>query len=304
MSEKNKKEKVNLVQHIRDVNERDRKAAEEAEEKRREERRIREEEAREAYERKLRQERIELMQMKQGIISEEESAIMEKKEEEPKNYTLRQKISSFIYLNKFGIIMTAFAIFVVGILVYDVVMTKEADCAIMYTPYGSRLEYNYAGMDALFTSYISDYNEDGEVVFDTYWICPPRDMNSLNYEKFQASSTQLYAHFEGGEVVLILCDEWVYNEFGFDISLDDLRERYPDCEFVTEKGIYLYNTNFHELIGVDKDDIPEDLFLNIRTVRQNERYTEKMQESYDIGIAFIDRLMEDLEAVPPEAENE
>ena len=155
--EKKKSKKANIVQNIRDINEKERQAAAEAEEKRREERRAREEAAKEAYERKLRQERIELMQMKQGVISEEESEITAKKEEEePKKRTLKQKISSFIYLNKFGILMTAFFVFVAGILIYDLVMTKEADCAILYTPYNTKLEYNRSGMNELFKGYIDD----------------------------------------------------------------------------------------------------------------------------------------------------
>lgn len=294
--EKKKNKKANIVQNIRDINEKERQAAAEAEEKRREERRAREEAAKEAYERKLRQERIELMQMKQGVISEEESEITAKKEEEePKKRTLKQKISSFIYLNKFGILMTAFFVFVAGILIYDLVMTKEADCAILYTPYNTKLEYNRSGMNELFTGYIDDYNDDGEVIFETYWICNPREMNNMNYEQVQATSTQLYAHFESGKAVLVMCDEWSYNEFGFDISLEDLTKRYPDSKFVTEKGIYLYDTNFHELIGVEKDVIPEDLILSVRFVREGESYTEEMQKNYDIGIAVLDKLMSELE---------
>ena len=92
-----------FLETVREINERDRKAAEEEERRREEERREKEEAARKAHERKLNRDRIELMKLKQGIIDEDD---IPKEEPQPKKeYTTWEKISNFFYLNKLYIVI-------------------------------------------------------------------------------------------------------------------------------------------------------------------------------------------------------
>ena len=91
-NEQKKEKPKSFLQTVREIDAADRKAELEEEARRAEARAKREEQQRKSYEDKLRQERIELMKLKQGVISEEE---VESAPEPERTYTVGEKISNF-----------------------------------------------------------------------------------------------------------------------------------------------------------------------------------------------------------------
>nr|MDE6729936.1 hypothetical protein [Oscillospiraceae bacterium] len=74
-----------------------------------------------AYEEQLRQEKLELIRLKQGVIAESDT--IHEEQEEQKKYTLFQKISNFFYANQWWLGICAFFAILAGFLVWQVVTT-------------------------------------------------------------------------------------------------------------------------------------------------------------------------------------
>ena len=86
--------KVSVLENMRRINEKQHREELEAEAEREKERAEKERQERERYEKKLERDRIELMKLKQGIISDEDIP----HEAEPvKEYTAWEKIGNFFY---------------------------------------------------------------------------------------------------------------------------------------------------------------------------------------------------------------
>ena len=95
---KHKKEKgKSLIETMREIDAKEAQKEAEAEERRQEILAEREKKEKEAYAKKIQQDRIELMRLKQGIITESDT-IYEEKEEKPK-LSFWKKISNFLYHN-------------------------------------------------------------------------------------------------------------------------------------------------------------------------------------------------------------
>lgn len=163
MSENEKKPKEKSVMEIAREME---LLRQEEEEKARELARQAEEERRNAYEKQLREERLELMRMKQGVI--EESETIREEQEEKKKYTIGQKISNFIYHNKWWMGVSAFFAAIVGVLVYQTVTMVRPDLIVMLVSYDSNFSTQCtANISTLFEQYIDDVNATARF----RWMC-------------------------------------------------------------------------------------------------------------------------------------
>ena len=130
-----------FLQTVREIDAADRKAELAEEARRAEERAKREEKQRKAYEDKLRQERIELMKLKQGVISEED---IETVPEEVRTYTVWEKIGNFFYHNKAFIIVGIMLVALAAFLIYDFIRKERPDVQSMYIAADYDMSY-YSG---------------------------------------------------------------------------------------------------------------------------------------------------------------
>lgn len=264
MPENNKSTKKKKGKSFMDVY-REVNAKEHAEEMKREaeleaQRADRERRQRESYEAKLRQERLELLKLKQGVIAEED--IIYEKEPE-KHYTLWQRISNFFYHNKmyiiFGTLMAALAAF----LIYDYVSNVRPDAVIMIIASDGEFNFITEDISSLLEQYCRDNNGDGKISVRVSYlpVSPDEDSASLYYR--QADQTKLMAEFQGTEAIMIIGDYEACEVL--DITegvLADLSEYFPDDENVTELGYMLNGTSLAKDIGYE--GLADNLFIGFR----------------------------------------
>lgn len=258
--EKSTKKGKSFMDVYREVN-----AKEHAEELKREaeleaQRAERERRQRESYEAKLRQERLELLKLKQGVIAEED-VVYEKEPE--KHYTVWQRIGNFFYHNKvyiiFGTLLAALAAF----LIYDYVSTVRPDAVVMIIASDGEFNFITEDISEFLGQYCNDNNGDGKVSVRVSYLpaAPSEDSVSMYYQ--QADQTKLMAEFQGTEAIMVMGDYEACEVLGITEGvLADLSEYFPDDENVTELGYMLSGTDFAKDIGYE--GLADNIFLGFR----------------------------------------
>ncbi len=293
---KNKKEKGKSVMEIaREMEAQQQKLAEEQ----RELARQKEAEQRRNYEEQLRQERLELMRLKQGVIEESETIHEEKPEE--KHYTIGQKIGNFFYHNKWWMGIAAFFVFVVGFLTYsqltqvhpDMIVLLVADDDYFYAVCGEQIEH-------LFEQYIEDENEDGKVKVTVYYI-PSSDAKAQT-DGFTGNAQKLYTEFQIGEAVLVISDDEADKRIVPEDTLYDLEADFGQYQETEQMRFRLAGTDFAKDVGWTDEPLDDDFYIGIRSVRKTMDSEEKMQEVFDISYPALKAFIQDYGT--PEEEGE
>ena len=264
-------------------------AAAEAEAKARETAQKAEEERRIAYEKQLREERLELIRLKQGVI--EESETIHEEQEEQKKYTIWQKIGNFFYHNKWWMGIGCFMAFVVGFLIYSTVTTVRADLVVLLVSdddaFNAQCSYR---IEEIFEQYIEDENGDGEISVDVYYI--PSSEASAQMSGFTGDSTKLFAEFQIGESLLVISDLDADAFIVPDSTLDDLEPHFGDYTQTEAFRFYLHDTDFAESVGWT-EPLDKDIYIGIRKVKDTFSFKEEMQENYDIAFPALRKFIEE-----------
>ena len=293
-----KKKGKSFMQVYREVNEKEQaeKLRQESElEAKRAERERRE---RENYAEKLRQERLELLKLKQGVISEED---LPKEEKVEKHYTIAEKIGNFFYHNKIyiiiGTLFAALAIF----LIYDLLSTVRPDVAVMIIAVDDEFQYITSDMEKVFERYCRDYNGDGKIYVRVSYL--PANDGEVSYFQ-QANSTKLMAEFQAEDSIVVIADRETCEDMGITEGvLADLRDIYPGDESASELGYMLNGTSFAEDIGYD--GLSDDLFIAFRLPRSGFGASENsFQQNYDNAIELWSNYINGTEIDPLSADAE
>ncbi len=288
MSEKNKKEKQKSVFQIaREIEEQQQREEAEAEAKARELARQKKEQERIAYEKRIREERIELIRLKQGVI--EESETIREEQEEEKHYTLWQRIQNFFYHNKWWLWIAVFLVFTGGFLVVQQVLKVRPDMVILLIAddpdFGTMCPENISD---LFEQYIEDENGDGKVRVDVYYI--PSSEKSASRNMYSGESTKLFAEFKMGDSLLVISDDAADEFILPDQNMEDLEKHFGEYEEIDGHRFLLSGTAFDETIewpyGID-----EDFYIGIRCVKPTFSDAKKMQENFDIAFAALEQFI-------------
>lgn len=242
----------------------------------------RERRQRESYEAKLRQERLELLKLKQGVIAEED-VVYEKEPE--KHYTVWQRIGNFFYHNKvyiiFGTLLAALAAF----LIYDYVSTVRPDAVIMIIASDGEFNFITEDISEFLGQYCGDNNGDGKVSVRVSYLpaAPSEDSVSMYYQ--QADQTKLMAEFQGTEAIMVMGDYEACEVLGITEGvLADLSEYFPDDENVTELGYMLSGTNFAK--DISYEGLADNIFLGFRQPKKGSFGTSEkdFQKNFDNAI--------------------
>lgn len=288
MSENKKKSENNLsksksfMDTYREVNERERAEkikrqseidAQKAELERKE---------RNAYAEMLRQEKLELLKLKQGIISEDD---VQKEEAAARQYTLKEKIDNFFYHNKMYIIMAVVMAAIVGFLIYDFVTKVDPDVTIMFVAVDPEFSLYTEKMENVLVRYCEDYNGDGKVKVRVSYLPANTDMTGINAQYNQADRTKIIAEFQGPDSIIVINDEEaceVLNIAGSDI-FEDLTKYYPDDENAGIWGYDLSATSIAE--DMDYFGLPDNLTVSFRSPRSgmNEK---KFRKNFEGAISL------------------
>lgn len=237
---------------------------------------------RESYEAKLRQERLELLKLKQGVIAEED-VVYEKEPE--KHYTVWQRIGNFFYHNKvyiiFGTLLAALAAF----LIYDYVSAVRPDAVVMIIASDGEFNFITEDISEFLGQYCGDNNGDGKVSVRVSYLpaAPSEDSVSMYYQ--QADQTKLMAEFQGTEAIMVMGDYEACEVLGITEGvLADLSEYFPDDENVTELGYMLSGTNFAK--DISYEGLADNIFLGFRQPKKGSFGTSEkdFQKNFDNAI--------------------
>ena len=299
---KSKKKGKSFMDVYREVN-----AKEHAEELKREaeleaQRAERERRQRENYEARLRQERLELLKLKQGVITEDE--IVYEKEPE-KHYTVWQRIGNFFYHNKiyviFGTLIAALAAF----LIYDYVSAVRPDAVVMIIASDGEFNYITEDISNLLGQYCADNNGDGRISVRVSYLpaAPSEDSASMYYQ--QADQTKLMAEFQGTEAIMIIGDYEACEVLGITEGvLADLSEYFPEDGNVTELGYMLSGTDFAKDIGYE--GLADNVFIGFRQPKKGGFGTSEkdFQKNFDNAIELWKNYLNGNVINPIENENQ
>lgn len=298
--------KVSVLENMRRINEKQRQEELEAEAERERERAEKERRERERYEKKLEHDRIELMKLKQGIISEEDIP----REAEPvKEYTVWEKIGNFFYHNKMPLIVGAVIVLLAVFLIRDVVTNKKPDVAIMIMASDSELDFHTGDIEKLLEPYCEDFNGDGEVYVRVSYLPAVYSDDNLDAYFNQSAQTKLMAEFQSGDSIIVIADADTCHTVGIDnVSengnpvdpiLVDMRTIYPDDENSTELGYMLSGTSFAE--DIKYTAMSDSLFIGFRVPREALGVNmEKFTANYNNALKLWDNYLNKTEAVHDE----
>ena len=298
--------KVSVLENMRRINEKQHREELEAEAEREKERAEKERLERERYEKKLERDRIELMKLKQGIISDEDIP----HEAEPvKEYTAWEKIGNFFYHNKMPLIVGAVIVLLAVFLIRDVVTNKKPDVAIMIMASDSELDFRTGDIEKLLEPYCEDFNGDGEVYVRASYLPAVYSDDNLDAYFNQSAQTKLMAEFQSGDSIIVIADADTCHTVGIDTVsengnpvdpiLVDMRTIYPDDENCIELGYMLSGTSFAE--DIKYTAMSDSLFIGFRLPREALGVNmEKFTANYNNALKLWDNYLNKTEAVHDE----
>lgn len=286
--DKNKKKKQGIIDTVRQVDEKERQKLEAEKE---EELKAQEKE-REEYGKTLAEEKVELLKLKQGVISESDK--LDLKPDEKKHYTPWQKFKNFIYHNKWWLGISTFFVLIAAFLVYDTLTTTKPDIKFMLLCNDTELYYRIEDIGKYFDQFTDDYNDDDKNCADILYIPISENEDTNSMGLYESSLTKLSAEFQMGETMLVIADKNSAELIMPEETLVNLEELYPDNPNIKEYGFYLKDTDFAELIGYTDGNIPDDIYIGIRKVTQTLTSEKEMQEHYDQAIETLDKIIKEL----------
>ena len=283
--EENQKKEKNTLEIIREMEQKQR----ELEQKQIEQQRIQEEHERLEHEEQLKEDKKELLKLKQGIIAESDT-IYELHEEE-KKYTLSEKISNFIYHNKWWLGFAGFFLFMFAFLTWQVVTTVKPDMIILLLSDNDLFSAACSdGIEEMFENYIEDINGDGEVSVDVYYI--PASAETAERDGYTGDQTKLFAEFQIGEAVLVISDDGADEFIVPDNNLDDLEQYFGDYQETEGVRFMLKDTDFAERLEWD-EPFDDDIYIGIRKVKKTMDSEETMQKVYDISLPALEKFVQE-----------
>ena len=159
---KHKKEKgKSLMETMREIDAKEAQREAEAEERRQALLAEREKKEKEAYAKKIQQERIELMRLKQGIITESDTIREEPKQTEKLSFW--KKIGNFFYHSKWWLGVT---VIIGGIFVFlfvDYVTRVRPDMIVMLLTDDTEMQNHSQQLEEYLEQFTEDVNGDGKV---------------------------------------------------------------------------------------------------------------------------------------------
>lgn len=282
--------KVSVLENLRQINERERKAQLEEESRKAEALAEKERAERSEYAKKLANDKIELMKLKQGIISEDD---IPKEVKVERTYTTVEKISNFFYHNKLYIIFTAIVAAIAAFLIYDIVTTKDPDVAIMIIADDDEFTYRTQDIEKLFEPYCDDFNGDGVIYVRVSYLPAIYDekKNAADPYYNQSNQTKLMGEFQSDASIVVIADEYTCEEVKItDGVLADMRDIYPDDENATKLGYMLSGTNFSE--DIKYTAMSDDLFIGFRVPTSGlSTKEERFQKNYESALKLWDNYL-------------
>ncbi len=248
-----------------------------------------ERQAQKEREQQIAREKLELLQLKNGVIGEEEASIKEEHHEKTK-LTGAAWVSNFWYHNKFIIIAAVFLIAVVIFLVYSEVTRERPDLTIMMIA-DNDLAQRTEELEEFFEKYTDDVDGNGyvHVTVIAIPISPRIDSITLN-----ANTSKFYSQVQAGDAMIVITDSNTSEEY---MALMDptLEERFPGNKYVDEQGFSFNSKIMAEELKYEY--MPNDVYMSIRFPVKTMEYSKKeARELYDKSYVVYERIVNDITA--------
>ena len=156
--------------------------------------------------RRDREERIALLQMKQGIIEESELIPENEHIEKPELHGWA-KFANFFYHNKAFILLGAFFVFVIAVLTVQLVTREREDLYVLAVAFDSESElgWRYTDIENALEKYCPDFDENGKVHVAVNFI--DRTSGGVSSQYDQAQAQKLSLEFMAATAQIIITDE-------------------------------------------------------------------------------------------------
>ena len=250
--------------------------------------------AREEYAKELAEEKVDLIRLKQGVISDSDKVFRE--EEPEKHYTVWQKIGNWFYHAKWWLGIATFIGLVAAFLIYDFVTRVDPDVRVLLLTDCPALYAQTEQLNAWLSDKCIDYNDDKKVIAETVYIPVSKESmeNSGNYSA--AYNSQLLVQFQTSTCMLVLVDPEAEKYLQPEDMFLDMTKIYPDCPYAEGRRLLIDGTNFAELIGMT-EPLHKGTYLTLRIPAENMNSQEENQEAYDRAKALLDSILEELKPV-------
>ncbi|MCQ2417260.1 MAG: hypothetical protein MJ071_05565 [Oscillospiraceae bacterium] len=247
---------------------------------------------REAYAKELAEEKVDLMRLKQGVISDSSKVFRE--QEEAKKYTIWQKIGNWFYHAKWWLGIAVFCGLVTAFLIYDYATRENPDFRMLVLSEHAAMESDIPNLTAVLDTLIEDYNQDKEVKSGVIYIpVSKRTMEeSGNYSA--AYNTQLLIQFQTSTCMLVMADDAAEAYLQPEDMFVSLEALYPECEFAEDYKLKLDGTNFAEWIGMSEELNPGS-YLALRIPAENMDSLENSEAAYANAKEVLDQIVPILE---------
>ncbi len=244
--------------------------------------------AREEYAKELTEEKIDLIRLKQGVITESDKVFRE--EEPQKQYTLWQKIGNWFYHSKWWLGIASFCVLLGAFLIYDYVSKENPDLNILILTDHPTL---YAESDAFcdwLETMCPDYNTDQEVLVHSIYI-PVNEQTMEMSGNYSASyNTQLLVQFQTSTCMLVLADDRTEAYLQPKDLYMDLTTVFPDCPYVNGYRLELDQTDFAEQFGLS-EPLKENSYLALRIPAENMNSLEENQTEYNHAKELLGQII-------------
>jgi len=204
----------------------------------------------------------ELLKLKQGLIEESESEIVNSEKEVIEKPKGKAAIDNFFYHYKVHLIVAAFFIIVIGYLVYDTVTREKEDIRFLSIAAGDEgstvMSARTAAIEKAVEFFTPDFDNNGYVHAANFFI--NINENGMSPDFYYGNRGKLIGEVQDGTARIIIGDRGAFDLFAEDIAPEfffvDLAARYPDNVNVVDKYFYkIKGTRFAEIAEVDSDDV-------------------------------------------------
>ena len=239
--------------------------------------------------RQIEEERRELLKMKSGLTSEEDSELTKKDEAYEKPHG-KAAVANFWYHYKFIVIFSFITLVVLGYLIYSESTRKRDDISVMVIT-DNDLTVRTEEIEEFFEKYTDDIDGNGYVHVGVIVIPISRQMDTVTKSTY---SQKFLAEIQTGEGMIVITDSHTSDEF-MSVMKTDLDKDFPDNKYIDEDGF-----SFNSKVMADElkyELMPNDVHMSIRIPQDTMGLSkDEAQKYYDESFEIYQRIVEDITA--------
>lgn len=263
-----------------------------AEEKKAAEAAAREKRKREAEKernRQIEEERRELLKMKSGLTSEEDSELTKKDAAFEKPHGAAA-VANFWYHYKFIIVFSFITLLIVGFLIYTEATRKRDDISVMVIT-DNDLTQRTAEIEEFFEKYCDDLDGNGYVHVGVIAIPISKNLDAVTKNTY---SQKFLAEIQTGEGMIVITDSHTEDQF-MEVMKTDLDKDFPGNKYIDEQGFSFNSKVMSEELKYEL--MPNDVHMSIRIPQDTMGFSkEEAQKYYDESFEVYKRIVDDITA--------